>query len=186
MSELIAFVFRDRYRAPEVLNELRRREWPWVKDLDDAVVITFNEEGKARAQLTVDLCTGEAAPWARIWGSLLNTTLFLPMAEVIIEAANGIDMATDLSRTSRQHLHATPEAQWWRESLEQSGNFKRDTAALLNANGSAIFILLRRAEPSKVLQLLRNYGDTIVHTSIVSEQDKKMQAILGTHQETES
>ena len=180
MSELIAFVFRDQYRAPEVLNELRRREWPWVKDLDDAVVITFNDQGKARAQLTVDLCTGEAAPLARLWGSLLNTTLFLPMAEVIVEAADGIDMAT---RTSRQNSHPTPEAQWWRESLEHSENFKRDTAALMNANGSAIFILLRTADPTKVLQLLRNYGDTIVHTSIISEQDKKMQAMLRTRQE---
>jgi uncharacterized membrane protein len=186
VSELIAFVFRDQYRAPEVLNELRRREWPWVKDLDDAVVVTFNDKGKARAQLTVDLCTGEAAPWARLWGSLLNTTLFLPMAEVIVEAADGIDIATHLPRTSRQNSHATPEAQWWRESLEHSENFKRDTAALINANGSAIFILLRTADPTKVLQLLRNYGDTIVHTSIVSEQDKKMQAILRTRQEKES
>ena len=49
----------------------------------------------------------------------------------------------------------------------------------MNANGSAIFILLRTADPSKVLQLLRNYGDTIVHTSISAEQDDKMQAILG-------
>jgi len=183
VSELIAFVFRDQYRAPEVLNELRRREWPWVKDLDDAVVVTFNDQGKARAQLTVDLCTGEAAPLARLWGSLLNTTLFLPMAEVIVEAADGIGIATHLAGTSGQNSQATPEAQWWRESLQRSENFKRDTAALINANGSAIFILLRTADPTKVLQLLRNYGDTIVHTSIISEQDKKMQAMLRTRQE---
>ena len=186
MSELIAFVFRDQYRASEVLNELRRREWPWVQDLADAVVITFNDNGQARAQLTVDLCTGEAAPWARFWGSLLNTTLFLPRAEVIVEAADGIDTASDLSPASRQNSHATSEAQWWRESLQHSQNFKRDTAALMNTNGSAIFLWLRTADPSKVLQLLRNYGDTILHTSIVSEQDKKMQALLGTHQEKES
>jgi uncharacterized membrane protein len=186
VSELIAFVFRDQYRAPEVLNELRRRDWPWVKDLDDAVVITFNDKGKARAQLTVDLCTGEAAPWARLWGSLLNTTLFLPTAEVIVEAADGIDIRTHPSGKSRRNSHATPEAEWWRESLEHSDNFKRDTAALMSANGSAIFILLRTAEPAKVMQLLRNYGDTIVHTSIIPEQDKKMEAILGTRQEKES
>ena len=183
MSELIAFVFRDQYRAPEVLNELRRREWPCVQDLDDAVVVTFNDKGKAKAQLTIDLCTS-ATPWARLWGSLLNT-LFIPMADVIVEAADGIGIAEHPSRPSRQNWRATLEAQWWRESLAHSDNFKRDTAALMNANGSAIFILLRRGDSTKVLQLLRNYGDTIVHTSIVSEQDKKMQAILGTRQENQ-
>ena len=185
MSELIAFVFRDQYRAPEVLNELRRREWPWVKDLDDAVVITFNDERKARAQLTVDLWNGEAAFWARLWGSLLNTTLFLPMAEVIVDAADGIGAAKERSHPPRQNSHATLEAQWWRESLEHSENFKRDTAALMNSNGSTLFILLRTADPTRVLQQLRNYGETIVHTWISPEQDDKMQAILGARQEKE-
>jgi uncharacterized membrane protein len=90
VSELIAFVFRDQYRAPEVLNELRRREWPWGQDLDDAVVITLGDSGKARAQLNIDLSTYAAVGWARLWSSLLNTTLFIPLTEVIVEAANGI------------------------------------------------------------------------------------------------
>ena len=72
MSELVAFVFRDQFRAPEVLNELRRREWPWVRDLDEAVAVTLNEDGKARVHLSLDLSTYEGAGWARLWGSLLR------------------------------------------------------------------------------------------------------------------
>ena len=179
MSELIAFVFRDQYRAPEVLNELRRREWLWVQDLDDAVVITLDEQGKARAQLNIDLSTYEAVGWARLWSSLLDTTLFLPLAEVIGEAANGIAVPARPLKTLRQSSDETSEARWWRESLEHSENFKRDVGALMRRSGSAIFMLLRSTDPTKVLRQLGNYGDTFVHTSISREQDEKMRAILG-------
>jgi len=179
VSELIAFVFRDQYRAPEVLNELRRRDWPWVRDLDDAVVITLNEKGKARAQLNVDLSTGEAVRWARLWSSLLNTTLFLPLADLIVEAAGEIAVPGKPSVPLKQTSPETVEARWWREALEHSGNFKRDVASLMNANGSAIFILLRATDATKVLKQLGNYGDTIVHTSISSKHDEAIHAILG-------
>ena len=181
MSELIAFVFRDQYRAPEVLNELRRRDWPWVRDLDDAVVITFNEKGKARAQLNVDLSSGEAVRWARLWSSLLNTTLFLPLTDLIVEAADEIAVPGKPSRTVKQTFAETVETRWWRDALEHSENFKRDVAALMNNNGSAIFVVLRTTDVKKVLKQLGNYGDTIVHTSLSHEQDEKMQAILGGH-----
>ena len=78
VSELIVFGFRDQYRAAEVLNELKRREWEWAGNLDDAVAITIAQDGKARVQLSVDLSNGEAAAWARVWGSLLSVTLFRP------------------------------------------------------------------------------------------------------------
>ena len=179
MSELIAFVFRDQYRAPEVLNELRRRDWPWVRDLDDAVVITFNEKGKARAQLNVDLSSGEAVRWARLWSSLLNTTLFLPLADLIVEAADEIAVPGKPSRTLKLTTAETVETRWWREALEHSENFKRDVAALMNDNLSAIFVVLRTPDVKKALKQLGNYGDTIVHTSLSHERDEEMQAILG-------
>ena len=180
MSELIAFVFRDQYRAPEVLNELRRREWPWVKDLDDAVVITLNEAGKARVHLSVDLATFEPARWARLWSSLLNSTLFLPLTEVMVDAADGICISGQrLSTTTKPDREETFETKWWRESLEHAENFKRDVAALMVPHGSAIFILLRTASAPTVLKQLGNYGDTIVHTTVSSEQDSKILARLA-------
>ena len=180
MSELIAFVFRDQYRAPEVLNELRRRDWAWVRDLDDAVVITLNEAGKPRVHLSVDLATLDTVRWARLWGSLLNSTLFLPLTEVMVEAANGISIGTQrLSAATKTEREETFETKWWRESLEHAENFKRDVAALMMPHGSAIFILLRTDTAPTVLRQLGNYGDTIIHTTVSSEQDNKMLARLA-------
>jgi len=180
VSELIAFVFKDQYRAPEVLNELRRRDWSWVRDFDDAVAITINEQGKARAHLNVDLSRSAAIQWARLWGSLLNTLLFLPLAEIMIEAADGIAEPQQPSRARKCGSFQTLESRWWQESLCHSENFKRDVAALLSPGGSAIFALLRQTDPDPVrtLRELRNYGDSIVHTNITAEQDAKIDRFL--------
>ena len=150
-----------------------------MQDLDDAVVITLNEQGKARAQLNIDLSTYGAVGWARLWSSLLDTTLFFPLAEVIVDAADEIAVPERPLRTSRQSSDETLETRWWRESLEHSENFKRDVGALMRRSGSAIFMLLRSTDATKVLRQLGNYADTFVHTSISPEQDDKMHAILG-------
>ena len=164
VSELVAFVFRDQFRAPEVLNELRRREFSWSRDLDEAVAVTLDERGKARVQLSIDISSYNGGGWARLWGSLLSSTLFMP---------------SPFDETAR-------ECGWWQEALASSVNFKRDVAALMEPSGSAIFMLLRAVEAPVVLKQLRNYGDTIVHTSLSSEQDKKMLALLANGKENRS
>jgi uncharacterized membrane protein len=179
VSELVVFVFRDQYRAPEVLNELRRRDWPWVRDLDDAVAVTLNEEGKARVHLSIDLSKCEAAGWARMWRSLLSSTLFLPFTGVMVEVADGIGFSSRTASPARAITEESWEAKWWRDSLDLSVDFKRDVAALIGPNGSAIFMLLHAATVSIALKQLRNYGDTIVHTSLSAEQDDKMLAMLA-------
>jgi uncharacterized membrane protein len=179
VSELVVFVFRDQYRAPEVLNELRRREWPWIRDLDDAVAITLNGKGKARVHMSVDLSTCEAVNWARLWGSLLSTTLFLPLTDMMVEAVKGISVSAGMRAALPTECSSEfPEKKWWRDTLHLSENFTRDVAALIAPGGSAIFMLLRAATVPVALEQLRNYGDTIIHTSLNTDQDDKMFAML--------
>jgi uncharacterized membrane protein len=180
VSELIVFVFRDEYRAPEVLNELRRRDWDWVDNLDDAVAVTLNKMGRAKVQLNIDLSTSEAVAWAGMWGSLIGVTLFLPLTELIVEVADSFALSSRAIADPRPNRHAgTPDAKWWKEHLCLSEDFIRDVAAFMSPCHSAIFMLLRAENLSAVLQQLRNYGDTIIHTSLSTEQDEKMQARLA-------
>ena len=182
MSELIAFVFRDQFRAPEVLNELRRREVVWVHDLDEAVAVTMNENGKARVHLTVDPSNYRGASWARLWGSFLSVMLFQPMTEVIVEATSRLAFYPNGNRgPANEKVIWSNESEWWRKSLASSGNcdFKRDVGALIAPNGSAIFMLFRTQNAAAALKQLSNYGDTLLHTTLSSEQDEKLLEILG-------
>jgi uncharacterized membrane protein len=183
VSELVAFVFRDQFRAPEVLNELRRRDFVWSKDLDEAVAVTLDEDGKARVQLSVDISNHEGAGWVRLWASLLSSTLFMPGTAVMVQACNGLASSNCNCPNPSTLDETTREGGWWQEALARSVNFKRDVAALMEPNGSAIFMLLRAVEVPAVLKQLRNYGDTIIHTSLSSEQDKKMLTLLAISKE---
>jgi uncharacterized membrane protein len=179
VSELVVFIFTDRYRAPEVLNELRRRDGLWSQDLDRAVAVTLDSEARASVHMSVDLSKREAVGWARIWGSLLNSALFVPLTEGMIEAADEVSLpskriSTSLPRDGEESC----ETGWWRESLQDSENFQRDLSALVTANSSAILMILRTPKISKVLEGLRNYGSTIVHTTINPVQDDKLRAML--------
>ena len=179
MSELVVFIFTDRYRAPEVLNELRRREGLWTQDLDRAVAVTLDSESKASVYMSVDLSKGEAGGWARIWGALLNSALFVPLTQEMVEAAD------EVARPSMRIKPSSPNdgkdsgaTRWWRESLKDSENFQRDLSASITPNSSAILMMLRTPKVSKALENLRNYGSTIVHATISTTQDEKLRAIL--------
>ena len=179
MSELVVFIFSDRYRAPEVLNELRRREGLWSEDLERAIAVTLDAEARASVHMNVDLSKGEAGGWARIWGALLNSALYVPLTEGMVEAADEVTLPPKRIPSSlAKDGEESREARWWRESLQDSENFTRDLSALITANSSAILMMLRTPRVSKVLERLRNYGTTIVHTTVNDAQDEKLRAML--------
>jgi uncharacterized membrane protein len=181
MSELIVIGFQDTYRASEVLNELRRREWDWVVELDQAVVVRWDEQGKLRVQLCVDPTTHESALWARLWGSLLSLGLFIPATNGMVAAvrnlAVGPGTVTTVGKGAKWAASAAmPDGKWWKESLRISEEFVRDIGALIQPGDSAVFMLLRTPNVVSVLRQLRNYGGTLLRTSLSPEQENKVNA----------
>lgn len=151
-----------------------------MRDLDEAVAVTVSEDGKTRVQLSVDPSTRDGASWARLWGSLLSSTLFMPLTEVMVKAADGLTLLPKHPDAKRRPPDETNvESQWWCDSLEPANDFKRDVAALMAGNASAIFMLLRTPDTAAILRQLSIYGNTIVHTSLSKEQDRKLLELLG-------
>ena len=179
VTQLVVFVFRNQYRAPEVLNELRRHEWEWATDLDDAVAVTVDEKGHVKLHLSIDLSTNEETRWARMWGSLLAVTLFLPLTVVTNEASDHtIEDGRVLTRSSLATTGPFPDARWWRESLP--AEFLRDVSAMIGHGDSAIFMILRTKNLSSALKRLRGYGETFLHTLLDQQQDEELKAMLAT------
>jgi uncharacterized membrane protein len=180
MSELIVFIFTDRYRAPEVLNELRRRDVPFAKDLENAVAIMLDMNAKASVYINVDLNKREAVGWAKIWGALFKSALFVPLTDGMVEAVDRFTTPTGpVGHYPSSSGEEYSEIKWWGDVFATSENFRRDVSALISANSSAILILLRSVKASDALIQLRNYGNTVVHTSLSAEQDRKLQELLA-------
>ena len=194
MGSLIAVAFRDPYRAAEVLNEVRRREWDWAVDLDRAIVVRWDDKGKIKVQFSVDPTNGEGAAWARLWGSLLGLALFLPvtneLSDVVKEItipsgipASGLPVAKGGSEGSLPSGTAkpisVPNAGWWKESLRISREFIRDIGALIQPGDSALFMLLLATKPLAPLKQLRNYGGTALYTELSAEQTNQLKIVLA-------
>jgi len=173
VSELVVVGFRDQYRAAEVLNELRRREWDWVSDLADAVAVALDGNGGVRIQLNVDLSPEGTPRWIGLWRSLLSTTLFVPAPGALkASKANG-------NGGPKQSACVPCDPAWWKEDFRISDAFLRDVGAVVKPETSAIFMLLHSEQIFPVLRQLYNYGNMIIHTTLTAEQDEKLGAMLA-------
>jgi uncharacterized membrane protein len=183
MSELIMIAYKDQYRATEVLNELQRREWDWIDDLDHAVVVRHNEQDRYRVHLSVDPTTQEEEPWARLWGSLISLVLADAVSHRMIRAVRDVSSGSGIeggtgagagagfeSVSAEEGLDAT----WWFEDVRITREFIRDAAANIQPGDSALFMLLKTQNPYTALKRLRNYGGTLLRTSLSAEQDARL------------
>ena len=58
-------------------------------------------------------------------------------------------------------------------------NFMKQLAATLTPGSSALFVLVRKMTPDKVLQELQGSGGTILQTSLSDDDEAKLQAALS-------
>src|SRR6478752_8128964 len=79
MAELIVVGFKkDLYRASEVLNTLQDMNDSWVVDLNDAVAVYRDYQGKLRVDQSYQMTTGEGAGWGGLFGGLIGAILAAP------------------------------------------------------------------------------------------------------------
>ena len=179
MSEFIATGFKDPHRAAEVLTELQKRNFGWVDDLDQAVVVRNKGPNEIRVQFCLNLTKHEECAWARFWGSFLSLALFFPAAETLVDAAKALTAPNSARNGHDQSPRkALPDVRWWRETLCISDEFVRDVGGMIQPGDSALFMLLHAGEACSVLRDLRNYGGTPLHTTLSPEQDQILGEVL--------
>lgn len=172
MSELIVIGYEDRFRAPEVLNELRRRDW--VSDLDKAVVVSRDEQGELRIQFSGDLSTTDWAARARVWRAFLSLALLVPIA-----GAQSGDFGDAAGETGGGHPGSlTPDVGWWTKTLGISTVFIRDVGSLIGPDDSALILLLQTSASGGLLRKLHDYGGTLLHTTLSPVQEAELKAAL--------
>jgi uncharacterized membrane protein len=62
-------------------------------------------------------------------------------------------------------------------------HFMKDLAATMTPGSSALFVLVRRATPDRVLEELKGAGGTILKTSLSHDDEAKLQAALSAAQQ---
>ena len=174
--ELIVVGFQGRYRAAQVLTELRQRGMR-LFDLNQAITVSWEDRRNFIVQQSVNLSREEGSRWARLWGAFIKATLFQPFTETLTRAANRLASRNDSDIA--ESFPAVLGRDWWVIEVGIPAEFVRDVGALVRPGESAIITLAEQFEPKGSISILRNFGGSVVYTSLDSDQMKKVDAVLA-------
>jgi uncharacterized membrane protein len=158
MSNLIVVAYPDEYRAAEVLAALRRLNKEYLIDFDDACYVTKDASGKIKLHQNTSLA-GAGAAWGGMWGMLIGLLFFVPFLGLAV----GLGLGALSGKLSDYGI---------------DDKFAKQIAETMKPNTSAIFVLVRKSTPDKVVPEIAKFGGTILQTSLPKETEEKLQAAL--------
>lgn len=167
MAELVVVGFDGPEDADRVLTELTRLQKEYLIDLADAVVAIRQPDGKVQLKQSVNMAGLGAASGGlsgALWGTLVGLLFLNPLAGFAVGGLVGAGTGA-LSG-----------------SLVDYGiddKFIRSLAETLRPNTSALFVLVRKAQPEKVLAELSRFRGQVLRSSLSPEQEARLQAALA-------
>ena len=159
MSTLVVIGYDDPYKAEEVRLKLRKLQSEYLIDLEDAVVAVKDASGKVKLHQAVNLTTAGAVSGG-FWGSLIGLIFLNPLLGLAVGATAGAvsGALTDVGIND---------------------DFMKELAATMTNGSSALFVLVRKATPDKVLEEIKGTGGKILKTSLSHDDETKLQAALN-------
>ena len=158
MADLVVIEYDDEYKALDVRLTLLKLQQEYLIDLEDAVVAVKNANGKVKLHQPVNL-TAVGATRGGMWGALIGLLFMNPLLGAAVgAAAGGVSGAlTDIG---------------------VNNDFMKNLSEGFKPGTSALFVLVRSATPDKVLEQIKQYGGTVLQTSLSHEEETKLQAAL--------
>ncbi|GAB4041647.1 DUF1269 domain-containing protein [Spirosoma jeollabukense] len=162
MNKLIAVSFNEKAQAAEVLNKLVGLQQDYLLDLEDAVVVVRDDDGKVRIRQSVNL-TAEGAAQGGLWGALIGLILGGPLGMLLAGSTTAVfgAIAGSLSDYGIDD-----------EFIKRVGNE-------LKPGSSALFILLRQLVEDKVLDQLNGVHGQLIKTSLSKDAEERLARILS-------
>jgi len=181
VAKLIVVGFKkDMYRASKVLNELQSMNDDWVVDLHDAVAVYRDTNGKLRVDQSYQMTTGEGAAWGGFMGSLIGLTLAaIPFTGGASAAAAGVLAAGAAGGAALGAGAGALDASWWKDEFGIPDDFVKQVGLMIQPGDSAIYALLRTADPEILADQFRGYGGTILTTTLSRDQQAKVEKVLN-------
>ncbi|NLI32783.1 MAG: DUF1269 domain-containing protein [Deltaproteobacteria bacterium] len=159
MSTLVVIGYDDPFKAQEVRLMLAKLQKDYLIDLEDAVVAVKDDKGKVKLHQAVNLTTAGAVSGG-FWGSLVGLIFLNPLLGFAVGAATGAvsGALTDVGIDDK---------------------FMKELAAQMTPGSSALFVLVRKSTPDKVLDEIKGTGGKILKTSLSHDDEAKLQAALS-------
>lgn len=158
MSDLIAIAYDDEFKAEEVRLTLAKLQKEHLIELEDAAVVVKDKEGKVKLKQAINL-TAAGAMSGSFWGLLIGTLFFAPIVGAAVGAASGA-LSGALS------------------DIGVDDNFMRELGETMTPETSALFVLVRKVTPDKVLDEIAPFGGKVLRTSLTKDKEEQLQEVL--------
>ncbi|MFC5051146.1 DUF1269 domain-containing protein [Rubritalea spongiae] len=158
MNTFIAVVYDDKFKAEEVRLELLKAQKDYLIELEDAVVATKNSKGKVKLNQAVNL-TSMGAASGGFWGMLIGLIFLNPLLGFAAGAGAGA-VSGALS------------------DIGINDDMMKELGKTLDADGSALFVLVKSITKDKVLPRISEFGGTVLQSSLAHDDEERLQKVL--------
>jgi uncharacterized membrane protein len=160
MSNLVVVVFGDETTAFEMRTELVKMQKNYLIEMEDAVVVTKDANGKVQLHQAVNL-TAAGAVGGGFWGTLVGLIFFNPLLGAAVGAGAGA-LSGVLS------------------DIGVNDKMMKDVAQSFQPGTSALFVLIRKATTDKVLDGLKQFAGKgkVFQTSLSKDTEAALRAAL--------
>ncbi len=166
MSDLVVIGFDGPLKAEEVLWRLRALKRQHLIDLEDAVVAVRDEAGEVQFRQSFNLTMLEASS-GLISGGLLGTLVGMvfmnPMAGFLLGGMFGMGAGALAGSLSDYGI---------------SDDFIKSLGETIPPNSSALFILVRKSQPDRILAELTDIKGKVLTTTLTPEQETRLKKAL--------
>jgi uncharacterized membrane protein len=160
MSNLIVIAFDNEADAFAMRAALAKLQSQYLIEMEDAVVVTRDAQGKVQLHQAVNLAAAGAASGG-FWGLLIGMLFLNPLAGFAIGAGSGA-LSGKLS------------------DIGINDQFMKELGATLSSGTSALFVLVRKSTPDKVLEGLKAFEGKgrVLQTSLSKDKEDELRAFM--------
>jgi uncharacterized membrane protein len=158
MSNLIVIGFNDESTAFAMRAELVKMQKEYLLEMEDVVVVTKDEKDQVKLHQAVNL-TASGAVGGSFWGLLIGFLFLNPLAGAAVGAGAGA-LSGKLA------------------DIGINDKFMKDLGETFTPATSALFVLVRKATPDKVLEGLKGFKGKIIQTSLTKDKEEELRKVL--------
>ncbi|MGA7277808.1 MAG: DUF1269 domain-containing protein [Desulfocapsaceae bacterium] len=160
MSDLVVVVFDDETTAFEMRTELAKMQKEYLIEMEDAVVVTKDEDGKAKLHQAVNL-TAAGAVGGGFWGMLIGMVFLNPLVGMAVGAGAGA-LSGKLA------------------DIGIDDKMIKELAERFGPGSSALFVLIKKSTGDKVLERLQPFAGKgkIFKTSLTKDKEETLRKAL--------
>lgn len=158
MSNLVVLVFDEQDEAAQVRETLSSIKQAGRISLDDSAIVEKDADGKVHIKNELDRGVKIGALGGSLIGLLIGS-VFFPIAGLVLGALGGGLVGASAN-------------------MGISHKFVKQVADQLQPGGSALFVIVRDADPTVTLAALREYSGTVYQTTLDQESEDQLRRAL--------